>query len=348
MPLIHSNPFDIVVRAPPIAEEDWQSRIADPGVVWYHDFRSDKEVDAFRWAGGFGNDPNDTARPGTCVRNTTDGITGGGCLELIYRVGSSSAPGWWRPFAPMSAASTGKAVDDPAANGALPLRPWDPSSKGENEAFREAYYAHPSYIGAEGFSADKFDGSEFYLQFRMKMDPNRYLAGTPPAGKLSFLATTQQTLNQEIVHQNMRNRRSLWYTNFGSSPDTGGSMGVYNGSKQPGGPYQACGTPGGAAGCWLFNDAEWVTFLYHLVPGTLDNKDTLFEVFVARQGQLQYETLFSQLNTIVFSNPSTGHPRGYNSFQPSNYMNGQPTSVEWYQRYDQIIFSRSFIPCPLA
>src|SRR5690606_30957885 len=108
-------------------------------------------------------------------------------------------------------------------------------------------------------------------------------------------------------------------TNFGSSPDTGGSMGVSGGTKQPGGDYSGCGTSGGTDGCWLFNGAEWTTFLYHLVPGTDGNKDTLFEVFVARAGQTEYETVFSQLNTINFSETSSGHPKGYNSFQPSNY-----------------------------
>ena len=79
-------------------EADWLARTSGPGVVWFHDFRSDAEVDAFRWAGGYGNDPNDVHRPGLCRRNVSDGITGGGCLELIYPVGSSAAPGWWRPF----------------------------------------------------------------------------------------------------------------------------------------------------------------------------------------------------------------------------------------------------------
>src|SRR5690606_7644916 len=82
------------------AEADWQARISGQGVVWYHDFRTDAEVDNFRWASGHGLDPGDVARPGLCIRNTNDGVTGGGCLELIYPVGSRGAPGWWRPFAP--------------------------------------------------------------------------------------------------------------------------------------------------------------------------------------------------------------------------------------------------------
>lgn len=340
------NPIGAAVCGTADAEADWQARISGSGVVWHHDFRTDAEVDNFRWAGGYGNDPSDVARPGRCIRNTSDGITGDGCLELFYPVGSSSAPGWWRPFAPMNGASNGRGADDPGANGTIELAPWDPSNQSENEGFRRAYYANPVYIGASGFSADQFNGSEFWLQFRIKVDPNRYKDGTPSGGKLSFLATTQQTLNQEIVHQNMRDRRSLWYTNFGSSPDTGGSMGVDGGTKQPGGDYAECGTLDDDTDCWLFNGGEWTTFLYHVVPGTDGNKDTLFEAFAARPGQTEYETIFSQMNTINFSETTTGHPKGYNSFQPSNYMNNQSTSVAWYQRYDQIIFSHSPIACP--
>src|SRR5688572_26582707 len=45
--------------SPADVEADWQARIGGPGVVWYHDFKSDDEVNAFRWTGGYsgGNDP---------------------------------------------------------------------------------------------------------------------------------------------------------------------------------------------------------------------------------------------------------------------------------------------------
>lgn len=324
-------------------EADWNARTSGSAVVWFHDFRTDAEVDAYRWSPGFGNDPGDTHRPGLCRRNTSDGITGGGCLELIYPVGSSAAPGWWRPFGPMSGISNGRGDDDPGANGTIALESWDTSTRGVNEAYRRSYYSHPSYVGADGFSADQFDGNEFWLQFRIKIDRERYQSGTPREGKQSFLATTQQTLNQEIVQMNRLNRQANWYTNFGSSPDTGGAMGIRSGSKQTGGDYEQCGS-GGA--CWEYSDAQWVTWLYHVVPGTDGDKNTLFEAFVARPGQTRYETVFSAQNTMNFSEASTGHPKGYNSFQPSNYMNNQSTSRQWYQRYDQIIFSRELIPCP--
>jgi hypothetical protein len=261
-------------------------------------------------------------------------------------VGSSGAPGWWRPFAPFNGTSNGRGQDDPGASGSISLYPWDPTNRSQNEEFREGYYAHPSYVGVDGFGPSKFHGDGFWLQFRIKIDGSRYLSGSPPEGKQMFIATTQQTLNQEIVHMNRRNRQAMWYTRFGSSPDTGGAMGVNGGTKQPGGDYATCGVGNGA--CWEYADYEWVTWLLHLVPGTDGVKDTLFEAYAARPGQTDYELVFSQLNTISFSSTSNGHPFGWNSIHPSNYMNGQSSSVQWYQRYDQFIFSHDFIPCPQA
>ncbi|MEO1202679.1 MAG: hypothetical protein AAFX10_08230, partial [Pseudomonadota bacterium] len=121
------------------AEADWQARIADPGVVWYHDFRSDAEVDAFRWAGGVGNDPNDQARPNTVRRITSDGITGA-CLEVIRRAGSADPANWWRPYSPLDTGS-GKSEPDPGADGTIPVRPWQPQQGGNQTAnWFDGYY----------------------------------------------------------------------------------------------------------------------------------------------------------------------------------------------------------------
>src|SRR4026208_1358805 len=47
-------------------EADWRLRSGQdpgnpqPGVVWFHDFRSDAEVNAFRWSAGSGHHPTAT------------------------------------------------------------------------------------------------------------------------------------------------------------------------------------------------------------------------------------------------------------------------------------------------
>lgn len=67
---------------PADAEADWIARSNGPGVVWAHDFRYAQEVDLFRYQGGIGNVPDIGKSDGSCRRVTSDGITGGACLEI--------------------------------------------------------------------------------------------------------------------------------------------------------------------------------------------------------------------------------------------------------------------------
>ena len=85
-------------------ESDWIARSVAPGVVWYHDFRNQAEIDQFRWTGtyGGGNDPVGTGQlniDGTInsmYRQTADGVTDGGCLEMLRPGGSAeNACSWW-------------------------------------------------------------------------------------------------------------------------------------------------------------------------------------------------------------------------------------------------------------
>jgi len=82
-----------VCGAPIDQEADWLARSRGPGVVWAHDFRSDAEVNNFvKSPGGLTigvHDPSLMAH-----RTTDDGVTGGGCLEII-NIGSTLA----RPLA---------------------------------------------------------------------------------------------------------------------------------------------------------------------------------------------------------------------------------------------------------
>jgi hypothetical protein len=70
-------------------EADWLARSRGAGVVWAHDFRTDAEVNNFIKA------PNDLVigvhHPSLMAHRTTaDGITGGGCLEVL-NIGSTMA-----------------------------------------------------------------------------------------------------------------------------------------------------------------------------------------------------------------------------------------------------------------
>jgi hypothetical protein len=318
-------------------------------VVWYHNFASDAEVDQFR-ANGHTLDPSDTTLPGRCIRNTFDGITGGGCLEMIYPTSDNSgAPSWNRPLAPLDAASTGRGAADPAANGTISLRSWDSSVSSTESNFLEGYYAHPDEVGADGHAAAKFDGSEFWVQCRMKISSSRYLPGQPDFGiagskALWVATTTESTPNQEIVHVHTQDGVAQWYTNFGvtwfDSP----------GENRQTGDYPACVSQT-AAGCWTYTGDEWVTWLFHVNPGNNGVNNTVFEAYVARAGQSNYETIFdNEYPQTVSFNAGNTHPDGWNCFIPTNYTNGAAASAEFNYRYDEIIFSKGNRPiqCPLT
>jgi hypothetical protein len=120
-------------------EADWRLRSGQdpgnpqPGVVWFHDFRSDAEVNAFRWSAGIGNDPNATGGEAPRLRrNTTDGLASGSCLEVLVGPGGSGQSSyWWRPFSPFVAPGNGKSANDPGAGGTIGARPWNSSDRNQ-------------------------------------------------------------------------------------------------------------------------------------------------------------------------------------------------------------------------
>ena len=342
------------------AEFDWQLRTSGAGVVWFHDFRSDAEVNRFRWQGGLGNDLNGTG-DGNCRRITTDGITGGGCLEINIPAGGTAAAGWSRPFSPLTGATNGRGTDDP---GASPLA-WNVAHGTDYlGTWKNGWYTHADYQGS--WPTWGFGGTEFWIQFRVKISANRTLATGHP-GKLAFIGVTGNgashfTPDQEIVIQSLPSRLLRAYTNFGNgfnsaltepqrASDASGT------TKQPGGAYAGtCIDNLNCSICWCYPMDEWVTVLVHVRPGhhgtSLSQtaaQDTLLEIKVARAGETSYTTIYSKSN-FVFTF-SSGAPQGWSVFEPSGYMNWPqqgPSTHSWTQRFDQVIFSTSEIPCPQA
>jgi hypothetical protein len=161
------------------AEADWQARISGPGVVWFHDFRTDNEVNNFRWTPGYGsgNDPRAVGNSiaGNVRRITTDGVTPGGCLEIVRPAGSNDGSVWWRPFSPIVGGTTtgngrGAGANDPGAGGTVRVEAYNPTDGGNQIAnWGRGWY------GSSG--SGPFDGPEYYLQVRVKMDPNRIAGG---------------------------------------------------------------------------------------------------------------------------------------------------------------------------
>lgn len=361
------------------AEEDWIARSTGAGVVWAHDFRSPSEVDQFRWQGGIGNVPDLAKSDGNCRHITTDGITGGGCLEINIPTNGVSRAGWWRPMSAIRAGDNGKLTDDPAVGGTLPRRAWKSSDTNQNYSFRTGYYGnsyyHDQYPTWQSQS-NVWDGTDFYLQFRVKIPSSRWAPKNPynPYGKLMFIDVTGETSDGEIVIQSSDAGQQYWYqttpfrmyTSRGSMPNSfiSDPQGAFDGATiQPSSPWASTciiGSPTNLPNkCWEWPADEWVTLLVHVKPGLHNanmgyesnlklwpNKDFGIEVWAARQGQLSYTKLFEKFD-LAWYYASYLHPTGaFNSICPSGYMNGISAIMGWYHRYDQIIFSQQFIPCP--
>jgi hypothetical protein len=321
------------------AEADWLSRISGSGVVWFHDFRSEAEVDNFRWSSGIGsgNDPNGAHYLAEHVRRITDdGITGGGCLEMLRPAGGGETSAWWRPFSPLAGSGNGKGVDDPAANGTLTVRPYSPSQGSDAVAGHQyGWYGHSSYHNAN------FDGEEFYLQMRAKRDPRRISGGNQnfSVGKFTYLTICRYSLsNQELVT----------YSAAPSGDDN--RFRIYGGWQifQP--LDQAPGTdgsiqPGGVSPLWSWSGG-WDTIMYHLVMGRENTNETLLEIYAAHPGETGFTLIWQQTFAFFSFDSGNGLQRGLQALICSTYNNGQNLPGDYWDRWDQIIFSKEFIPCP--
>jgi hypothetical protein len=307
------------------AEADWQARISAPGVVWFHDFRAAAEVDNFRWRGGQGDDPNNTG-DGSVRRITSDGITGGACLEVFTPAGTQADCVWWRPFSPLTGGGNGRGANDPGDGGRLVAQPFapDPVSgrSNINSWGSRGLYGHASYHSAGGF-----DGTEYYMQMRTKISASRYTSGNAQAGKLLYFSHTYRSLTgQEIVVQNNINRDFMAYRS-GSPP--------LEPSKQSGSEI---------SGFWAWPADEWVTVLYQVVPGREGVAETVFKVWVARAGATNYTRIWDTRVVPL----SFDYNNGQNALILSSYMNGVTSPAAWFTRFDQVIFSKQPIACPQA
>jgi hypothetical protein len=334
------------------AAADWQTRISAPGVVWHHNFDTAAEVNAFRWTPGYGggNDPQDRGMTGTMVWDGTDGFAGGGCLRMNRPAGSADGSEWWRPFAPLTGSGNGRGANDPAANGTLTVRSYGATDRGSqiNQFPQKGFYGHSSY-----HTGDTFDGTEYYLQVRVKMDPAR--VNGPEGGKLFYFTRTDASLTpQEIVTQSgvpISGRNYLQLYRSGSPPLYTDAPGSATHGHQPGSTFGTVGDKlcrfdnngGRLVNCWAWpTTAVWTTLLYHIRPGRNSSGDTLVELWVCESGQTTYKQLWNQ--------PGVNLPfsvvNGQNALICSGYMNGLSFGNAIYHKWTQMIFSKEFIPPP--
>lgn len=357
-------------------EEDWQNRIA--GSVWYHDFRNDREVDNFRWTQNHGNDPNAVGSGGAPLvrRITSDGVTGG-CLEIVRdaTIGDGNFSYWHRPFSPIVGGTTtgngrGAGQDDPGANGTITPKSYSPTNGGNQIATwpHGGWYGDASYHGE-----DDYDGTEYWLQCRVKIDPRRSqgINTDTQSGKLFYFTRNDKSLtDQEIVVESYRsgldgaNAFSMYRSGSPLLSDDPPGDDVQG--NQPGSEYGNPAVSGGlcrltstgagvASNCWHWPvDGTWTTILFHVKPGTATgplgtengndgDNNTLIQVYAALHGETEYTCIWNQPDADLPFDVAHGH----NALIASVYQNGN-TLTEFWHRYCQMIFKSGStpIPCP--
>lgn len=310
---------------PATSGSDWQTRISAAGVVWYQPLSSAAEVSAFRWSLGFssGNDPNASGTNAANVRLITDS-DGLPCMECFYPANSSpNSVHWIRPFSPLNTGS-GKAVNDPADGGALTVRAWAPTSGGgQTSGWNHGFYTHASNAG-QILSGGTRDGAEYYIQLRVKMDPQRKSAvsndGDNRVGKLVWFTTCEDSfVPGEHVTYSYGDGGNQGFQNY---------LRVYvarNGTTDPLNPGSRIQEGSDVAQDWYYSGG-WDTLLYHVRPGQNNvasgTNSTKLEIWAAHEGETTYTKIWSQEYSV------DGWFRGgHNALMLTFYNNGDRKSV---------------------
>ena len=238
---------------------------------------------------------------GEAPTNTTALFDG----ERLKYEGRVSAGGWARPFSALIAGNSGNGLPAPdRAGGGEPLRTFDPSNRLAFQGFRAGYYGPADLHSAVGggSSAADWDGTEFYLQFRVKLSSGRHAKRTPPAGanadnaavgtwlrdgqtyeflpagKLAFIQPGPEQLDGYVILQSGAYQRYAYetaplrmYSYRGNlplqDPQTGGSPTIYQNGADYAPTCHSVGDIWSAGACWEWPEDEWVTVLFYMKPG---------------------------------------------------------------------------------
>lgn len=331
----------------------WNSRISGSGVLAYHNFESAAEVNAFRWVEAYGCDPGDTRDPGKLAWDNSQGFANGGHVKAIRPAGTvENQANWWRPWSPLTGASNGRGVDDPGANGTVPVRTLI-AVQGQTTITNFGdfgYVTDPSYVSADGAI-----GSEIWIQARVKMDPNR-IAGSNASiegGKFFFFTTNKAAFtSQEIVVESgfsdggtpAKNAFMMYRSGGASLPGDEIGLGL-----QPGG---SVGLVGNGTANWADSTRAnfwtwptgWVTMLWRIKPGPAGSGATTIETWVCEWGESVYRRIWSQTHANM--SYSVSGKRGYNATIFDSYINGLNINPGFTNRVTQLIWSLNYIPPP--
>jgi chitodextrinase len=264
-------------------------------------------------------------------------------------IGVAPTGKWTRPMSAFPATQNGKSSPDVGIVNGYRSRTWPFAHTRAHGRYRGGYWGHSSYRTSYDASfpvspytyeytspysppfTNTWDGTEFYIQFRMKVDAARFSAAP---GKLFYLQNASGSTAQQL------------YFNV-NPPGSGHRLNIATNGQGNGQPIL---TPI----AWDIPEDIWVTYLIHMIPGRQGVAETTCEVFAAIEGAISYTTILSGATFAWnYEFDLARDPPAFNSFSPTNYANayvgpgsvGAPSTTNSVE-YTQIILSSNTIAVP--
>jgi len=274
-------------------------------------------------------------------------------------IGHAPSARWSRLMCAFPAGANGKSTPDIGIAHGYQEHEWTATPSNLSMAhwrWRTGWWGHQSYFDlynsvwpvapySDSYGRtfkNAFEGTEFWIQFRMKISESRFHS---PRGKIMYLQNAHRSNAQQLYFvvepdnplRPERNRQFRMECNFGLNP----SNTLISGTA-----------------AWQYPSDDWATYMIHMKPGRYGAAETLLEVFAARRNQSAFTTLFSQGNLswpYHLDNMDNQAPPAFNSFQPCSYPNayvgtgssGPPTTTNTIE-FTQVILSSKPIACPAS
>jgi hypothetical protein len=216
-----------------------------------------------------------------------------------------------------------------------------------------------------------FGSTELYVQYRVKLGPNRLTASNGGGGfkicniagyKPSCPGCSHSHTGHEIVVGNAYWRGSLLAyrehpvsgtTSFETTNSAGDiflQTGLDRGAHITDKYQRYClyqGGPG-SAGCWDFEEQAWFTIYYRIKIVDYGGAGTgnAIDIYVARAGETAYTLLYNNRNFRIGSD--SDYAQGVNGiwFLPYD-TNRSSANYDTWHKYDQLIVSTQPIACPV-
>jgi hypothetical protein len=278
-----------------------------------------------------------------------------------------SVGNWSRPTSAFLAGSNGLAVNDPGVALGMPGRTWNTTWDAQRHyKYRSDWYGHADYASRMAVWPDwaatpqtnQYRGSDFWVQWRIKISASRYQASSAAIRNSSGLkyfamwATGPSTPLHEVVWSDA-NTASAPYANYAASD--GGFVSGYTGagtskafdegsSMQAGGDYASTclwtgNFPASPTSCFNIVPDEWYTFLLHVIPGkhvtswtgwpTVPSAadGTGLQLWAASQSRITTMRAAGQTATYqkIFDKVgANAYPFAYDNWNPAAFTNADP------------------------